>query len=76
MVLTLTALLPCAALTDWFRRSEAESVYCTVRGGSLYKTDMFRPLRVKVRVYRMCVFYVNCVYIFHLFTVVITYNTV
>ena len=27
--------------------TEVESVYCTVRAESLYKTDKFHPLRVK-----------------------------
>ena len=30
--------------------TEAESVYCAVRAESLYKTDAFRPYRVRLNV--------------------------
>ena len=47
MVLTqhlsvLCGLLPCKILTDWYRKTEVENVYCAVRTESLDKTDKFR----------------------------------
>ena len=38
--------LPSTILADWFCITEVESVYCTVRTESLYKTDTFRLKRV------------------------------
>ena len=37
-----TATVPYTLLTDWFCKTEVESVYCAVRAESFYKTDMFR----------------------------------
>ena len=44
----LYGLLHCTALTDLFRITEVQIAFCAVRTESLYKTDTFRPLRVKI----------------------------
>jgi len=34
-------LLPSTALTDWFCRTEVDSIYCVVPSEYLHKTDAF-----------------------------------
>jgi len=48
MVLELRLSVLCGrltytSLTEWFCVTEVESVYCAVRNGPFYKTDIFSP---------------------------------